>query len=335
MQILQESLVQLKPKFRIDEYHPIFDRDDARAVSNVVQSQWVSEGKLTCAFERKLASIMGYKYGVVTVNGTMAISLALMAAGIGENDSLTMPDLTFAGTANAVKAVGAEPTLIDIDENDFCARSVDVPVALNGRSVDGGIVIDAAQALGSSIGKAKQATLSFAPNKIITTGQGGMVFTDSKALVENVRRLKDHGRLDKADFHQQFGFNAKFTDLQAALGLSQLDKLPKRIRQKQTIFKHYRDELESLCPPFQDGELLWNQDILVNNRDRLAARLLKLGIQTRPFYAPLHTQPAYKTNWRFPVTERISATGLWLPSSPDLSSEEVSFICDSIKRSLK
>lgn len=319
----------------IPEYAPSFDEADSKAVADVVASGWISEGKLTRDFERKIASIMGYKYGVATVNGTMAISLALMAAGIGRNDKITVPDLTFAGTADSVKAVGAEPMLIDIDENDFCARSVDVPVALNGRSVSGGVVIDAAQALGSAIGKAKQIALSFAPNKVVTTGQGGMIMTDSKMLAENARRLKDHGRLDKADFHPQFGFNAKFTDLQAALGLSQLDKLPKRIRQKQAIFKHYRDELGSLCPPSKDGELLWNQDILVKDRDKLAARLLKTGIQTRPFYAPLHTQPAYKCDWQFPVATKVSAMGLWLPSSPDLTPKEVSLVCESIRRCLK
>lgn len=319
----------------IPEYAPSFDEADSKAVADVVDSGWISEGKLTRDFERKLASIMGYKYGVATTNGTMAISLALMGAGIGMNDSISMPDLTFVGTANAVKAVGAKPIFTDISATDFCASWVDLPVALNGRNVNGGIVIDAAQALGSHIGKAGQATLSFAPNKIITTGQGGMVFTDSEILTKNARRLKDHGRLDKADFHQQFGFNAKFSDLQAALGLSQLKKLPKRIRQKQTIFKQYRDELGSLCPPSEDGELLWTQDILVKDRDKLAARLLKTGIQTRPFYAPLHTQPAYKMDGRFPVAERVSATGLWLPSSPDLTSEEVSYVCESIKKCLK
>ena len=321
----------------IHEYSPSFNESDSKAVADVVASGWISEGKLTKEFEEKVASVMGYKFGVATCNGTIAISLGLWAMDFKAGDTISMPDFAFVATANAISMIGAKPKFRDVKASDFNADFLHVPVALNGRGVGtlSHSVLDAAQALGSNIEKSGIATLSFAPPKMLVTGQGGMLFTDSKEVEEKIRRLKDHGRLDKADYHPSRGFDFKFTDLQAALGLSQLRRLPKRIQQKQAIFNHYRDELGDLCPPFKDGELLMMQDILVNDRNRLVVRLLKLGIQTRPFYCPLHTQPVYKTNWRFPVTERISATGLWLPSSPDLSSEEVSFICDSIKRRLK
>lgn len=322
----------------IPQFSSSFDSKDAEAVAEVIRSGWVSQGPLTRTFEHKIASIMGYKYGVATVNGTVAISLALMASNVGQDETVYVPDLTFVGTANAVKMIGATVKFADIKETNFCAEFIDVSVALNGRKAETYTVLDAAQALGSNVGTlAKVATLSFAPNKIITTAQGGMVMTDDREIVEKVRRLTDHGRLDKGDVHPSFGFNAKFTDIQAALGLSQLDKLQLRRERRRQRFRQYQEELSGLglvIGKARDGEELWNQDILVEKREALMFRLMKLGIETRPFYKPLHTQPAYRTDEHFPITEKISATGLWLPSSPDLTSEEVSYVSESIRKSL-
>jgi perosamine synthetase len=151
--------------------------------------------------------------------------------------------------------------------------------------------------------------------------------------------LKDHGRLDKKDFHPQVGFDYKFSDLQAALGLSQLERLPQRIAHKRRICQMYQEELKdvrdlTVCGASK-GELLWCQDVLTKHRDLLQARLLKAGVETRAFYKPLHTQPAYRTEGSFPVAEKISAMGLWLPSGPSLTETEVLFVCQKVKEALR
>jgi perosamine synthetase len=321
----------------IPQFAPQFDAADSRSVAKVIESGWISQGPLTTQLEKRIGTIMGYKYAVMTVNGTVAIELALKALGIGLNDTVTTSDLTFAGTANAILNTGASVKFLDINLDGFCVDSADVPVALNGRTVSGGLVIDAAQCLGSRIGKAKIATLSFAPNKIITTGQGGALLTDDPELRDKIARLKDHGRLNKADHHPSVGTDAKFSDLQAALGLSQLDKFRARVKHKRAICKQYQDELANvngveLLEPSQGGLLLW-QDILVQDRDKVQARLLKdFEIETRPFYKPLHTQPSFKTNGHFPNTVKISSMGLWLPSSSNLTSSDISFVTSALKQ---
>jgi perosamine synthetase len=322
---------------QIPQFKPSFSEADSKAVSKVVESGWVSEGPKTKEFEEKVAKVMGYRFGISTNNGTVALLLGLLARGC--SGVWELPDLTFVATAEAITLAGGKPKFVDIDAETFTAKDVDVPVYLNGRDAGTGVVGDEAQSLGSQVSKSFVATTSFAPNKIITTGQGGMVFTDDPETMEKVRRFKDHGRLDKADFHPQIGFDFKFSDLQAALGLSQLEKLPARIEHKRRICAQYQEELKNVrgltvCEAEKD-ELLWNQDVLVKGRDRLATRLLEEGIQTRAFYSPLHTQPAYQTDESFPVTERISAMGLWLPSGPSLTEEAVTLVCEMIRKILK
>lgn len=338
----------------IPQYAPSFDKADAKAVQKVVESGWVTEGPKVKEFEQKVAAIMGYKYGIATCNGTVAISLALMAADVHLGEEVVVPDFTFIATANAVVMIGAKPVFADIRQDDFLLDWKEaahkttrftkalIPVHLNGRdaglSTYGNLVADAAQILGSKVHHTSIATISFATPKIITTGYGGMIVTHSEEIAEKVRRLQDHGRLDKADYHPSIGFNFRMTDMQAALGLSQLDKLPKRIRHKRRICKQYQEELKGLplkVGTAEKGELLLNQDILLEHRDMVAAMLSKMGVGTRSFYAPLHTQPAYKTEEKFPVAEKVSSMGLWLPSGPDLMSEEVSYVCESIRKCLK
>ena len=338
----------------IPQFRPVFDSSDSKAVAKAVESGWGSEGPLTKQFEEKIAAIMGYKYGVATCNGTVALSLALMATDVHLGEEVVVPDLTFIATANAAKMIGAKPVFADIRKDDFCLDWKEaaykktrftkalIPVHLNGRDAgvitSDNLVADAAQTLGSNVRKTPVAVMSFATPKIITTGYGGMALTDSSEMAGRVRRLQDHGRLDKADHHPSVGFNFRMTDIQAALGLSQLDKLQKRIDHKKMICAQYQEELEGLplkVGTAEKGELLLNQDVFLEHRDMVAAMLSKMGVGTRPFYKPLHTQPAYKTDESFPVAESVSSMGLWLPSGPDLTEEEVSFVCEKIKESLR
>jgi len=231
-------------------------------------------------------------------------------------------------------------------------------VPLNGRSPAGlagfvtrcrargiGVIEDAAQALGSYTGSRHLGTLgdcgcfSFSSQKVLTTGQGGAVITDDEGLYEAMRLLRDFGReRGGADRYLRVGWNLKFTDLQAVIGLEQLRRLPAMLERKRTLFAWYRADLEGLdrvCLPPTDLEQVspWFVDVLVAGADRaaLASHLAREGIGTRPFYPALHAEPAFATPGSFPVSESLSARGLWLPSSLRLEREDVSRVCSAIR----
>jgi perosamine synthetase len=201
---------------------------------------------------------------------------------------------------------------------------------------------DAAQSLGSfrrgrhlgTFGTA--GILSFSPLKIITTGQGGAVLTDDDDVAAKVRRFKDFGRArGGVDVHPSIGYNFKFTDLQAVIGIEQMKKLPARIARKKEIFSLYRKSLADVAE-FIATDLAevapWFIDILVDRRDELSNALRSGGIKTRAFYPPVHAQPAYGLRDSFPVTQQASARGLWLPSSTSLDDRDVRYVCNEILR---
>jgi perosamine synthetase len=204
------------------------------------------------------------------------------------------------------------------------------------------IVEDAAQALGSRrsgrfLGTFGEAgVFSLGTTKIITSGQGGVIVTHKKSLYEACSRIKDHGRLSRsAEVHDSIGFNSKFTDLQAALALAQLRKLPARIAAKRELFGWYRQFLASiselvLTPMDLTEAVPWFVDVLCRDRAALESHLGAAGIETRRFYLPIHSQPCYRHNGNYPATEEISARGLWLPSSVNLTRAEVQNICARI-----
>jgi perosamine synthetase len=353
---------------KIPQFDISFDENDSKAVADVVKGGWISEGPKTNELESRFSSILRSKHCIMTNNGTVALTLALMAIGVGPGDEVIVPDLTFVATANAAILAGARPVFVDVRRDNFCidwqrvrkrltsrTKAV-VAVHLNGRNAVTAealeylekkrvnLVADAAQTIGSrfhgrGLGtESVVASMSFAPSKRISTGQGGMVFTDSAEIAQRVRRLKDHGRLDKSDYHPTIGFDFKFSDLQAALGLSQLRKLDARVNHFRAVTKLYREELEGL--PLTVGhtgdaeELLWYQDVVIRHRRTLAGNLAKLGVGTRKYYKPLTKQPAYKSNGDFPASDYVSEHALWLPSSPGLELEDVKLVCGAVKKSI-
>lgn len=348
----------------IYQMEPAFDEDDAREVSKCVRSTWVTEGERTAAFEQVVAEFVGSRFAVAVPSCTAALALSLMALDIGPGDQVIVPDLTFVGTANAVDLAGAIPILADIQPDTFgldplaVERAIGpqtraiIPVWFNGREpgirqllqvAEGhglAVIEDAACALGSWSAGQHAGTfghigcLSFNTTKIITTGMGGMVLTDDPKLYECVKRLKNHGRLDRCDYHPVLGFNFCFSDLLAALGLSQMQKLPQRIARKHTLCQWYHDRLDGvqgidLLPPPAES-CLWYPDILVEDPAGLKAFLQNRGIQTRLYFPPIHTQPCYRTNGAFPIAERVSARGIWLPSAPYLVEKDVDRVSRAI-----
>ena len=241
-----------------------FVRPRAHRLRDVLAREYVNDGPLAREFERKLAAFVGARHAVAVTSGTAAIALSLMAAGIGPGDEVLVPDLTFIATANAVRLAGADVKLVDVEPMRFGidpdaveaaigprTRAV-VTVDVNGRGADYTrleplcrkhdlvLICDAAEALGSkfagrmlgSFGLA--GCFSFSANKTITAGQGGMIVTDSDALHEPLRELKDQGRRKGGtggdDDHPVLGYNFKFTDLQAAVALAQFDEIEQRLR---------------------------------------------------------------------------------------------------------
>jgi perosamine synthetase len=355
------------------EFDGPVERERLRAV---LASNYLNDGPISREFEQRIAELVGVKHCVAVTSGTVAISLALSASGVGPGDEVLVPDLTFVATANAARMIGAEVKLVDVEPRRFAidvdkaAKAVGprtravVPVDVNGRGADYNalqslaqekglkIICDSAEALGSkycgrnlgTFGDA--ACFSFSANKTVSSGQGGMVATNSEEIYSRLRELKDQGRRHGGsggdDLHPVMGFNFKYTNLQAAVGLAQLERFEERVAHFAKRDAWYR-ELLADCPgivvpdpPNWDGEILQWTDILCTDRPRLHRALLAAGIDGRPFWFPLHRQEPYKAgDWDFPVAIDISARGLWLPSAFSLTRSQVEEVARVVRDTMK
>jgi perosamine synthetase len=351
---------------RIPQIQPVMGEEEREEVLQVMESGFITEGKRTRQLESEWARFLDVPHAIVVNNATLALTIVLQALGIGPGDEVIVPDFTFIATANAVSLAGARPVFADVTRETFTLDLADaarritrrtraiIPVHLNGRSTDMQqlnelarkhdlfLVEDAAQAMGSQQGGQFLGTFgvagvfSLGTTKIITSGQGGVIVARGKNQHEACLRIKDHGRLSRsAEVHDTLGFNSKFTDLQAALALAQLRKLPARIAAKRELFRWYREFLAGVSeiniPPMDLSDAVpWFVDVLCRDRTALESHLASAGIETRRFYFPIHSQPCYRHEGNYPVTEEISARGLWLPSSVNLTRADVQDICTRI-----
>jgi perosamine synthetase len=352
----------------IYQIRPVIGEEEKQAVVEYLDSGgWLTEYERTREFERAIAQLIRKRYASVVTSGTVSIFLALKALGVGPGDEVIVPDFTMIATANAVLLAGARPVMVDIEPQTLCldislAESVVtsrtkavIVVSINGRCPDMdragafaqahglALIEDAAQAMGSTwrgkpIGSFGYAgCFSFSPHKIVTTGQGGAIVTDDEDLIERVRRLKDFGReAPGIDRHVALGFNFKFTDLQAVVGLAQLKKLEERLGRKKELFRLYQEYLRDVPEvSFLSTDLSetvpWFVDILVPDPEALKAHLDAHGIGSRRFYPPVHTQEPYRIDASYPVAEEVSRRGLWLPSSISLDDETIRQVCGVIR----
>ncbi len=340
-------------------------------VRQVLESGYLNDGELTAQFERQIAGLLGASFAVAVTSGTTAIALALAAVGVGRGDEVIVPDITFIATANAATLVGATPVLVDVDPNTLTIdpRAIAaaltprtkaiVPVHVSGRAADMTAILalarahglrvveDAAEAfcsrhLGRFLGTFGDCgCFSFSPNKTITTGQGGLVVTNDAALHARLRELKDQGRPVRGtggdDLHPTVGFNFKFTNLQAAVGIGQLEQLAARIERMCDVRRWYGEQLAGLDGislfPFDlaGGEVPQWTDARVEHRDELDQQLAEQGIHCRRFWFPLHTQAPYRrSDEAFPNSLRASRSALWLPSSFTLTRDDVTRVCSRI-----
>ena len=354
---------------------------EKRELASVIDSGWFTEAKKTREFEKMFSNFIGSKYSCAVTSGTAGLYLALKAVGIGNGDEVIVPALTFVASPNSIEATGAKPILIDIESQSLNldlqklshkitkkTRAI-MPVNFNGRSTNYDVLCefankhslmlieDAAHSLGCYYQNKHQGTLSdiaifsFSTPKIITTGQGGMIVTDNKKLFERCLQLKDFGRdfgkkknMRKAFEHSTIGYNYKFTEFQAAVGIAQMKKLEKRIRKKRKTYKKYVELLSKINQiDFVQTDLKkitpWMIDILLQSkitREKLIKYLEQRNIETRIFYPSIHKLPPYReNNKKYPVSTNISDRGLWLPSSVTIKDEEIDLISRKIREFFK
>ena len=348
-------------------FTPLLDEADAEAVKQQVLTGFVNEGPANRAFESILIKYFDIPFAITTPSCTIALAMSLMAAGVRHGDTVLVPDVTFIGTASAVRLAGAEPILVDVDPTTFTMDPEDarrqiqpstkaiLPVHLNGRSAnlpalralarEKGLVIieDAAEALASRNAEGFLGTLSvagcfsFAPTKIITCGQGGFILTRNPDIRDNLIRLKDHGRLSRAsDIHPVTGYNFKVTDMQAALAISQWTKLDRRIARCREIDSLYVAGLADLpdikftARDLAGGYLMW-PDFKCKHRDDLVHHLAKQNIVARPCWPEIHVQPAYLSNRTFPGATEVNRQMCWLPCSPGITDEQIARVTAVIR----
>lgn len=352
------------------QMRPWFGKEEQRALNEYMEEDgFLTEFKRTEAFENSIAEYTGADECIVVNNGTVSLYLAALACGIEPDDEVIVPNYTMIATPNSIKMVGATPVFVDVEPNTLCMDLSKVEASLtnktkalmlvlaNGRYPKTNIreyqefcdryglslIEDAAQALGSfypdgrhmgTVGKV--GSFSFSAPKVISTGQGGAIVTNDKEVAAKIRKLKDFGRSGGgADIHDQIGFNFKFTELQACVGLEQMKKLQYRVDRKKEILTRYRDQLSEVsCIEFFEQDLNsttpWFIDVLVEHRDKLQAKLREDGIGTRVMYPPINAQKAYNIPGSFPVSEKIGKKGLWLPSASQLKNEEIDRVTQAI-----
>lgn len=365
-------------RMKIPVAKPFLSGNEGRYVSECIATGWVSsQGRFVRQFEEDFAAFCGARHGIATCNGTAALHLALATIGIGVGDEVIVPSLTFAATANAVIYTGAKPAFVDssIDTWTINPEAVEkaihprtraiIPVHLYGQPAEmdpildiaerHGLVVleDAAEAHGAtykgrtvgSIGRF--GCFSFYGNKILTTGEGGMVVTNDGTHAEKARILRDHGmQPDRRYWHPYVGFNYRMTNLQAALGCAQLERIEEILACKRRIRDWYAKRLgdiTSLAFPPENGwsrSVFWMYSVLVDeektglSRDKLIAEMEEHGIEVRPFFCPLHIMPPYQTGERLPIAEYLAKTGLNLPSYVGLTENEVDRVCKVIRKIL-
>jgi len=372
----------------------VLDGNELKYLTQCVQGNWISSaGPFVPEFERRFAAAMGCEYGVACASGTVALHLALAALGVGPGDEVIIPAFTMIATINAVTYTGAAAVLVDshhetwnIDEAQIEAKITDRTRAIivvhtygNPAQMDRitqlarhrnlYVIEDAAEAHGAqfrgrpvgSLGDI--ACFSFYANKIIATGEGGMLTTNNPEIATVARNLKDHSFSTERHFwHQRLGFNYRMTNLQAAVGLAQTERLDKLVEKRISTAARYRDLLSNIkgltLPPNRptiqkkdqryvqdesqnnDKNVYWMFGLLVEkefgcSRDELRAFLANAGIETRTFFIPIHLQPIYFETYRgqrYPIAEALCQKGMYLPSGPGLTDAEIQYIAKTIER---
>ncbi|MCA1905554.1 MAG: DegT/DnrJ/EryC1/StrS family aminotransferase [Desulfarculus sp.] len=350
---------------------------EAGNVAEAVASTWISStGPFVERLERGLADLLRTPHVLCTSNGTTALHLALAGLGVGPGDEVLVPDLTFAATANAVFMAGATPVLVDCGADHWnadaaafarglsprtkamivvhllgqaCRMEPILDLARNNNIL---LVEDCAESLGADCGGQPTGSFgavgcfSFFANKVLTTGEGGAVATSDPDLARRMQRLRAHGMDPRRQYwHDSVGFNYRMTNLNAALGVAQLQRLEELLARRRALAQRYEHNLAGL-PWLRGGfrapgrSIDWlhpvflAEKILGLSRDQVLERLHAAGIDARPMFYPLHLLPPYRSLRRAGKLDRatdLGLSGLMLPLYPDLREDQVDYICAQLK----
>jgi perosamine synthetase len=355
----------------VPQFVPLLGEEEARAVADCVRSGWITEGPLCTQLVEEIKRIIGVKYGVLAPNGTLALYLALRACGVGHGWEVIVPDLTFIASATAVVMAGARPVFVDVNRNaqmDLrAARAASaaeqhtawMPVHLYGFACNEYaadktgwpmVIEDACQGLGvefagrpcGSFGDAS--AFSFFADKVVTTGEGGFVGTNNELVYDRLRYLRNQGRKDRGSFvHPEIGQNFRLTDVQAAIGLSQLRRFPELVARRRAIHARYTEKLNGvidvLQPPSGSTHIPFRTVVLFPDAAAAAKHLSEKGIEPRTVFYPLHRQPCFQYlnrdqrhgDDKFPQANELYLRGLCLPTFPGMTDQQVDLVCEASK----
>ncbi len=367
---------------------PLLDGNEAKYLVECIESGWISsDGSFVRRLEDGMAALVGQRYGVAVANGSVALDVAVKVLGIGPGDEVILPTFTIISCAAAIVRAGATPVVVDSDpvtwnidpaqiESKITSRTKAIMVVhIYGLPVDMDPVTDFAKQYGLKIieDSAEQigqdyrshrgtrgrvgsfgdvATFSFYPNKHVTTGEGGMVLTNDAVLAERARDLRNlcFGKMRRF-VHQELGWNFRMSNLQAAVGVAQLEKLPQTIAKKRCIGTWYDElladveDLERL-PAYTEyaDNIHWVYGVVLRDSvpfdaEEAMRRMSAQGIGTRPFFWPMHEQPVLRKMGLFngescPVAERIARRGFYVPSGVALTHEQALEVCQALRRIL-
>jgi perosamine synthetase len=341
-------------------------------VTRAIESGWVSSsGPYIEEFEERCAKFCGSKFAVSVSNGTLGLHLAMKALGLGPGDEVLVPDLSFIATANSVLMSGAKPVFVDIDPENLCldpnrieafltknTRAI-LPVHLYGHPADmiairsvadrfGLVVIeDSAEAHGAAIGQQRVGSFgdcgvfSFYGNKILTTGEGGIITTSDREFAQRCRHLRDHAMSKtKRYWHEELGYNYRMTNLQAALGCAQLSRIDELIDGRQQIMTWYREALSGRCGLTLNRKSSWAtpscwlacvefDKLDEPSRAGLMRRMSERGVDTRPYFYPLSDMPHF-SRANTPIAHAASQRGMNLPTYLGLTRGEVTIISSTL-----
>ena len=356
-------------------FEPILGKEELKNLTYCIKSNWISStGKFVKEFEKKFSKYLGGGYAVAVSNGTTAIELALASLGVKRNDEVILPNFTFAATINAVLNIGAKPVLVDCEQETWTIdlkkaetlinknTKAILPVHIYGQPAKIDeikkfakknkllVIEDCAEALGAKYKKRKvgldgnSSTFSFFPNKLITTGEGGMVVFRKLNDALKAQILLNQGRSKKKNYwHDYAGFNFRMTNLQAAVGVAQIKKINYFLKMREKIFTNYdklfkKDKNIKLLPKNKwSTNSYWLYTICINNfgerrRDKLIKILSYYGIETRPGFYPLNSMRPYSKfgKGKFPISKKIGLNSISIPTSINLSINDQKFISKKI-----
>lgn len=358
----------------IPVYMPDLSGNEKSYVNDCLDENWISSiGTYTEKFEAICAKFTGVKHAIGVCNGTVALHLALHSLDIGMGDEVIVPTFTYIASVNTIAQTGARPIFVDCREHDWLIDPADVEAKITPRTKaimcvhlygvicdmaalrdiadrhQLKIIEDGAEALGSfwngqhagTFGDV--GTFSFFGNKTITTGEGGMVVTGDSNLAARMRKVKGQGQsLERRYWHDEIGFNYRLTNICAAIGLAQMERVDEILARKRTVARLYREMLSGRGLIFQEQKLgLESSDWLVSlllpdghDRDAVMSGMASKGVDSRPVFYCAHQMPMFRSPETFPVAENIAARGISIPSFPGLSDDDVATVVGALLSSL-